>query len=74
MRTAPPALRLHRRTFPAPVHGSGLSVPNLRWLNMSGAYKISDGAMQCLLSTHTQVLLYNKPELFGTPAHEFHFL
>ena len=48
---------------------SGLSVPNLRWVNLSGAYKVSDGAVHCLLASHPSLLLYNKPSLFGTPAH-----
>ena len=48
---------------------SGLSLPNLRWLNVSGAYKVTDGAMRCLLSSHPSILLYTNPKQFGTAAH-----
>ena len=48
---------------------SGLGCPNLKWLNTNGAYKVKDTAVQCLLSSHPALLLYNQPNLFGTASH-----
>jgi hypothetical protein len=44
---------------------SGLGCPNMRWLNVCGAYKVSDAAMQSMLASHSSLLLYNKPHMFG---------
>ena len=44
---------------------SGLTCENLRKLNTVGAYKCTDAAMQCLLTSHPTILLYHKPEKFG---------
>ena len=49
---------------------SGLSCPNLRWLNTVGAYKLSEGATQCLLSSHPALLLYSNPHHFASATHE----
>ena len=46
-------------------HSSGGDCPNLRWLNATGAYKMTDGGIRCLLSTHPALLLYNKPMEFA---------
>ena len=43
---------------------SGSDCPNLRWLNATGAYKVSDGGYRCLLSSHPSLLLYSKPNAF----------
>ena len=48
---------------------SGLGCPNLRWYCSTGAYKTTPAGMQCLLSAHPSLLIYNKPEAFGTPEH-----
>ena len=48
---------------------SGLGCPNLRWLNTNGAYKVSDTAVQCILSVHPSLLLYNRPGDFATSGH-----
>lgn len=45
---------------------SGLGCPNLRWINHSGAYKVSDAATQCLISAHPAILIYNNPFLFAS--------
>lgn len=47
---------------------SGGDCPNLRWLNATGAYKMTDGGIRCLLSTHPALLLYNKPMEFCAHA------
>lgn len=49
---------------------SGLSCPNLRWLNTVGAYKLTSGAERCLLASHPALLLYCNPDLFAVEAHE----
>ena len=53
------------------IHLSGTECPNLRYLNMTGAYKLTDNGRRCLLSSHPSLLLYTKPYLFGTPEHGF---
>ena len=49
---------------------SGLSCPNLRWLNTVGAYKLTAGAQQGLLASHPALLLYSNPQLFASDEHE----
>ena len=48
---------------------SGYTCPNLRWLTATGAYKTTPAGMQCLLSSHPNLLIYNKPTAFGTKEH-----
>lgn len=38
--------------------------PRLRWLNVCGAYKVTQSAMQCVLQSKPTLLLYNRPEDF----------
>jgi len=47
---------------------SGSDCPNLRWLNATGAYKVTDGGYRCLLSSHPSLLLYSKPNAFYAHA------
>ena len=48
---------------------SGLGCTNLRWCNLSGAYKVSEAAMQCLLGAHPSLLVYNRADKFGVAEH-----
>ena len=60
-------LSLHgcrRLTDKGLVSLSGGDCPNLRWLNATGAYKVTDAGYRCLLSTHPTLLLYNRPMEF----------
>ena len=55
-------------------HLSGLaalstSCPRLRWLNLSGAYKVTSAGSLCLLSSHPSLLVYNDPFAFGSEKH-----